>query len=484
MVSAARVYRVNDSTVELGLMVPWEVDGFAGEAEGIDRVKEFAGVEDAVGIEGFLDALHGLNFGGLVLEGEVGRFGEADTMFAGDGATEFNDLVHEGIEGHGGAFGFGGVGVVVEDMGMKVAVGGVTEGWGGEGEFAVQLVEEIEEGNLLGKGDDDILIEFSVPELEHSLGTGAADLPEILGGLGGLGGIEGGGVGGEQVVEGCRLSGEAGIGTIQFEEKDRRRFCLVEELAQAIGEGLQKAGILGAPEAEGAIDGLGIEELDGGGLDGGPQEEMDRGEGGVVIGKDGEGGVAQREARDEAENGTGDHAEGTLAADPEIADIKPCGELAQIGRPADKFAGGEETFKAVDIVAGDAVFGPAESAGIGGDGTADGGEAGVAGIRGIAELKFGGGLINGGDGNARLDISHAGERIDMQFGPEGKVENPTLLDGGGGASSGGAGTAGSYRDAEFIGEAKDGSDGIFIFGEEDSIGEDAVTEIIHGGAVA
>ena len=55
--------------------------------EEIKALKDFIGIENILRIEGLFQSLHGADFWLGVLEGEVGRFGQTDSVFASDGAT-------------------------------------------------------------------------------------------------------------------------------------------------------------------------------------------------------------------------------------------------------------------------------------------------------------------------------------------------------------------------------------------------------------
>src|SRR5690606_34202663 len=86
------------------------------------RSEDGTGVEDAVRVEGVLDAPGQGDDIGADLVRQPGLLQAAHAVFAGDGAAEGDGQVHDLAEGPVGASGVLGVGRVVDDQRMGVAV--------------------------------------------------------------------------------------------------------------------------------------------------------------------------------------------------------------------------------------------------------------------------------------------------------------------------------------------------------------------------
>ena len=147
--------------------------------------------EDAVRVEGLLDGEHRADLGWCMLKGEEGRLRETDTVFAGDRAAEFDDLLHDFADGLFGLSTMVRVEPVVHDVHVKVAVGRVAEGRCRQADAVAQLAGETEERDIAADWHHHVFVELRVAEGEHRLGAGAAEFPEGFGFCFVLGGAEG-----------------------------------------------------------------------------------------------------------------------------------------------------------------------------------------------------------------------------------------------------------------------------------------------------
>src|SRR2546426_9210494 len=103
------------------------------------NLQEFAGIQNVVRVKSALDfGVEGADFAGGG-PGPPFLFGEADAVFAGNGAPELEDLREEIVErGFGAAFGAGRV-EVDHDVDMNIAIPGVAEAGDGQAVFLLQL---------------------------------------------------------------------------------------------------------------------------------------------------------------------------------------------------------------------------------------------------------------------------------------------------------------------------------------------------------
>ena len=106
---------------------------------------DFIWIEDLVGVECRLDRFHRFQLRIAVLDIEKFSLGEADSVFAGDDASEFDHSSHHLLNGLGSAIAFIGLIVVIHDMDMKISVGGMAVGWSGKTEILLQLKSELKE---------------------------------------------------------------------------------------------------------------------------------------------------------------------------------------------------------------------------------------------------------------------------------------------------------------------------------------------------
>src|SRR6266849_10986035 len=87
--------------------------------------KDFAGIEQAIGIEGVVDATHEVEVGVGENEGhELGLF-HADAVFAGERAADFEAVTDNFGGGLHGAFELSGIAGIVKNDGMQIAIAGV-----------------------------------------------------------------------------------------------------------------------------------------------------------------------------------------------------------------------------------------------------------------------------------------------------------------------------------------------------------------------
>ena len=154
---------------------------FAGSVlPGLEEVEEFAGVENVVGVKSGFDGGHGLEFGLGKFEVGEGSFGEADTVFSADGATDFRDFLHDLTNCLGGGSACLQCCPVIHDVDVEVAISGVTKDGDGKMGILPNLINVFDKVGLLTKWDNYVLIELGIRQHEHGGGAFAADLPEVF----------------------------------------------------------------------------------------------------------------------------------------------------------------------------------------------------------------------------------------------------------------------------------------------------------------
>ena len=142
-------------------------------------VEEFSGVEGGGGVEGVFDGLVNCKICGADGLLEPALFGEADSMFAGDGASVCEDPVEKLVEGFVGGLLFFGVVVVFDhEVDVDVAITGVTEAGEGDSGVGGELLCELDEVDELGARDDDVFVEFGQARGSQRVGELAAELPD------------------------------------------------------------------------------------------------------------------------------------------------------------------------------------------------------------------------------------------------------------------------------------------------------------------
>ena len=106
--------------------------------------------------------------------------GEADAMFAADGAAPGNDLRKQFVERRPGARLGVRLGEVHHHVGVDVAVAGMTETRDGQAMFFLQIRRKLEEIFQSSARNNNIFIQLCEAGVAQGVGKFAADLPDRL----------------------------------------------------------------------------------------------------------------------------------------------------------------------------------------------------------------------------------------------------------------------------------------------------------------
>lgn len=355
---------------------------------GLGVIEHFAGVQNAGGIERFAEFAHDAHLGVTGEFRQEGFLGDADAVFAGDGAAEANGFVENFVEGQFDAVHFFLVAFVGKEGRMQIAVAHVAESANTE---IVLFGDLFDEANHVG--------EFAAWDSGVFENGGGGDA-----GQRGEGAASGAG---ELVSFGVVL-GHANFARALFAANFfHLRGFLSDDGGMAVGLHEEKRFAI-ERQADlrvifDTMNGGAVEELQSAGNDLRGDDGGD-GFGGVVHLREGRnhrflgGGF-----RNEPQEDFGDDAECAFGADEEIAQgITSHVFDAFVAGPKD-FAVGQDHFQAHDVIACDAVFQTAQAAGIFGDVAADGGDFHGAGIGRIEKSGGGGGIGNFEGGDAGFD---------------------------------------------------------------------------------
>lgn len=276
---------------------------------------------------------------------------------------------------------------------VEVAVPGVGQGSRAD---AVGLADPGEGLEHLGQargGHGDVLAQ--VHARRAALSAGAAQAPEVLG----------------LVLVGDHAGRAAGPGEDPFEV----RGLLLDAVAVELEEE-DRLGAVGQARALGQVDvleGAGIQRLGRGGAHGGAGDPAD------PVGGIGDGGEAgqdgpSRDRQGPQAHGRADrHGQGPLGADQRLGQVQARHTLDRAVPGADEGAVGQHHLEGQDRLAGHAVLGAVQAAGVGGDVAADARDAHARRVRGVEEAVLAGGGVEIRGDDARLDHGHAVHDVDL-----------------------------------------------------------------------
>jgi len=320
-------------------------------------IEDFSGVQKVFGVEGALDLFKKGVRARVALEGQVGFFGEADAVFAADGAAAAEGFDGDFAGGGAHALHRRGVAFIGEVGGVEIAVARVAEGGAGDAVTLRGGFNEADHGGEFAAGDGDVFEDGGGAGLrERGIGEAARGGEEFgFRFIFCLAHFEGA-VGAGDVRELRGFVGDGGGVAVGFEEQER-------------------AGVDGQAKVDDGFDaaeGFLVQEFEGAGEKAGGD---DGGDGGGGVFERGEGGEERGlggGAGQELEENFGDDAERAFGADEQIAEGITGDVFAAFGAEPGEFAIRERDFEGEDVVARDAVFDAAQAAGVAGDVAADG----------------------------------------------------------------------------------------------------------------